>query len=116
MRATMPAELPAAFISIANLCHVHASLFGFQPRDLRQPRVLRDLAADARAEILRRAALRLDAELVREAALEGKVDLSADPFLKRVLLDEWDRLGAPFQKFLADNGLSGHLRILARRR
>lgn len=58
---------------------------------------------------------RLDAELVRDAALEGKVDLSADPFLQRVLLDEWQRLGAPFQKFLASNGLSGHLRILSRK-
>ena len=58
---------------------------------------------------------RLDAELVREAAIEGKIDLSADPFLKRVLLDEWERLGGPFQKFLAGNGLSGHLRILSRK-
>lgn len=58
---------------------------------------------------------RLDAELVRDAALEGKLDLAGNAFLKRVLLDEWDRLGVPFQAFLASNGLSGHLRILARR-
>jgi len=59
---------------------------------------------------------RLDAELVREAALAGDVDLSGNPFLRQVLLDEWERLGGVFQSFLAANGLSGHLRILARRR
>jgi SAM-dependent methyltransferase len=58
---------------------------------------------------------RLDAELVREAAVAGEIDLSADLFLKRILIDEWERLGAPFQAFLAANGLSGHLRILARK-
>jgi SAM-dependent methyltransferase len=59
---------------------------------------------------------RLDAELVRDAVLAGKLDLSGNPFLKKVLLDEWERLGGPFQAFLAANGLSGHLRILASRR
>lgn len=59
---------------------------------------------------------RLDAELVRDETLAGNLDLSGNPFLKKVLIDEWERLGSPFQAFLAANGLSGHLRILARRR
>lgn len=59
---------------------------------------------------------RLDAEFVREAALKGEVDLSNDAFLKRVLLDEWDRLGWPFQQFIASNGLSSHMWLAARRR
>jgi len=59
---------------------------------------------------------RLDAEFVHEAALAGTCDLSASPFLKRVLLDEWERLGAPFQRFLADNGLSSHMWLAARRK
>jgi 2-polyprenyl-3-methyl-5-hydroxy-6-metoxy-1,4-benzoquinol methylase len=59
---------------------------------------------------------RLDAEFVREAALKGEIDLAGDPFLKRVLLDEWDRLGWPFQQFLAANGLSSHMWIAARKR
>jgi SAM-dependent methyltransferase len=59
---------------------------------------------------------RLDAELVRDAALAGLLDLSDNPFLRRVLLEQWETLGGPFQAFLAANGLSGHLRILARRR
>jgi SAM-dependent methyltransferase len=59
---------------------------------------------------------RLDAEFVREAALKGEIDLSHDPFLKRTLIDEWDRLGWPFQQFIAANGLSSHMWIAARRK
>lgn len=59
---------------------------------------------------------RLDAEFVRTAVLDGKFDVSRDPFLRRVLIDEWDRLGWPFQQFLADNGLSSHMWLVARRR
>lgn len=59
---------------------------------------------------------RLDAEFVRESVLKGEIDLSSDPFLRRVLLDEWDTLGWPFQQFIAANGLSSHMWIAARRR
>ncbi len=58
---------------------------------------------------------RLDAELVRDAVLEGNFALGVDGFLHRVLIDEWTRLGEPFQAFLAANGLSGHLRVMARK-
>lgn len=56
---------------------------------------------------------RLDAEFVREAALKGVVTL--DPFMQRVLIDEWDRLGWPFQQFLAAQNLSSHMWLVARR-
>lgn len=56
---------------------------------------------------------RLDAEFVRTAALNGEIDLAREPFLKRVLLDEWDRLGWAFQGFLATNGLSSHMWLVA---
>jgi len=59
---------------------------------------------------------RLDAEFVREAALKGEIDLSNDLFLKQTLIDEWARLGWPFQQFLAENGLSSHMWIAARRK
>lgn len=59
---------------------------------------------------------RLDAELVRDAALKGDIDLAGNPFLRQVLIDEWDRLGWPFQQFLAANNLSSHMWIVARRR
>ena len=58
---------------------------------------------------------RLDAEFVRTAALEGKFDLSNQPFLRRVLIDEWDRLGWPFQQFLAGHGLSSHMWMAAQK-
>jgi hypothetical protein len=45
-----------------------------------------------------------------------KDDLPLDPFLRRVLIDEWDRLGWPFQQFLAANGLSSHMWVVARKR
>ena len=59
---------------------------------------------------------KLDAELVRAKALSGELDLSHQPFLREVLVDRWDDLGAPFQRFLEDNGLSSHMRVVALRR
>lgn len=58
---------------------------------------------------------RLDAEFVREEARKGAIDLSGQPLLKRILLDEWERLGWPFQEFLAANRLSSHMWASARR-
>jgi 2-polyprenyl-3-methyl-5-hydroxy-6-metoxy-1,4-benzoquinol methylase len=58
---------------------------------------------------------RLDAELVREAVLAGRHDLGGDAFLRRVLIEEWERLGWPFQQFLAEHGLSAHMWLAARR-
>jgi SAM-dependent methyltransferase len=57
---------------------------------------------------------RLDAEFVHDAVADGKFDLSGVPFLRRVLVDEWDRLGWPFQQFLAEHGLSSHMWLAAR--
>lgn len=59
---------------------------------------------------------RLDAEFVRMAVLEGKYDVSDNPFLKRILIDEWERLGWPFQQFLAQYGLSSHMWMAARKK
>lgn len=56
---------------------------------------------------------RLDAEFVREAALKGDVEL--DPFLRCVLIDDWEALGWKFQQFLAQNGLSSHMWLAASR-
>jgi 2-polyprenyl-3-methyl-5-hydroxy-6-metoxy-1,4-benzoquinol methylase len=58
---------------------------------------------------------RLDAEFVRESVLKNQYDVSNQPFLRRILIDEWETLGWPFQQFLAENGLSGHLSIAARK-
>lgn len=59
---------------------------------------------------------RLDAEFVHGAIQERKFDVSRDAFLKRVLVDEWDRLGWPFQQFLAAHGLSSHMWLVARKK
>ena len=57
---------------------------------------------------------RLDAELVRKHALAGEVELE-QPFLQRVLIDDWDRLGDAFQDFLAASGLSSNMWLVGRR-
>lgn len=58
---------------------------------------------------------RLDTELAHDAILAGRYE-APDSFLQRVLVDEWDRLGWPFQRFLAENGLSSHMWMAARKR
>lgn len=58
---------------------------------------------------------RLDAELVRQRALSGELDLSGQPFLQRVLVEEWAGLGNCFQQFLVDNKLSSHMWIVAQK-
>jgi len=58
---------------------------------------------------------KLDAEIVRKRALSGVLDLSEQPFLRRVLLEEWERLGDRFQTFLGENVLSSHMWIVARK-
>ena len=58
---------------------------------------------------------RLDAEFVHEAIQSGQFNVDDQPFLRRVLVDEWQRLGWQFQKFLAENGLSSHMWLAARK-
>ena len=59
---------------------------------------------------------KLDAELVRKHALTGALDLSRQPFLQKVLVDEWDALGGTFQQFLIENQLSSNMWIVARKK
>ncbi|HWI06567.1 MAG TPA: class I SAM-dependent methyltransferase [Solirubrobacteraceae bacterium] len=58
---------------------------------------------------------RLDAELVRKKVLAGEFDLTGQPFLRQVLIDEWESAGAAFQDYLSANGLSSNMWLLARR-
>jgi len=58
---------------------------------------------------------RLDAEIVREAVLADAQAVQLDPVMHRILIEDWDGLGWPFQQFLAANGLSSHMWIAARR-
>ena len=57
----------------------------------------------------------LDADLVRSAAIAGKINLTDQPLLHRILLEDWDTIGHPFQTFLAQNLLSGHMQTVGKR-
>ncbi len=59
---------------------------------------------------------RLDAELVRNKVLAGEFDLSGQPFLKKILIDEWDSQGQAFQDYLVSQGLSSNMWIVARKK
>jgi len=83
--------------------------------NLFNPSALSLLVSETRFEMLEATTPgRLDAEFVHAAIVDGRVEQPRDPFLRRVLVDEWDRLGWPFQQFLADNGLSSHMWLAAR--
>lgn len=58
---------------------------------------------------------KLDAELVRKKILKGEFDISAHPFLKQILIEKWEMIGNSFQHFLAENLLSSHLWIVAKK-
>lgn len=58
---------------------------------------------------------KLDAELVRKKILSGALDISTCPFLRHILIDQWENAGEAFQQFLAENKLSSHLWIVARK-
>ena len=59
---------------------------------------------------------RLDAELVRKALLAGDIDGESRPFLKRILIDEWEEKGHAFQDFLSANQLSSNMLLVGRKR
>lgn len=56
---------------------------------------------------------KLDAEIVRNQALKGNFNIQQHPFLKRILIDEWDRLGEVFQQFISHNRLSSSMLVTA---
>lgn len=81
------------------------------------PRSLRGLLRSSGFEVLEILTPgKLDVELVRKKILSGDLDISGQPFLRQVLADEWDdNVGEQFQGFLADNHLSSHLWVVARK-
>jgi len=58
---------------------------------------------------------KLDAELVRNQVLGGEFSLSNQPFLRKMLIDEWELHGAAFQDFLVERGMSSNLWVVARK-
>jgi len=59
---------------------------------------------------------KLDAELVRKKVVSKELDISKEPFLQEILINQWDTLGSAYQRFLAEHRLSSHLWLVARRR
>ncbi|MBA7529110.1 Ubiquinone biosynthesis O-methyltransferase, mitochondrial [subsurface metagenome] len=55
----------------------------------------------------------LDADIVRNKILAGALDVSCNPFLQQVLIDDWKLAGDQFQQFLSDNLLSTHMWMVA---
>lgn len=58
---------------------------------------------------------KLDTDIVRKFVVHGTLDLSLQPFLKEVFIDDWERLGAKFQQFLSENNLSSHMWLVAKK-
>ncbi len=58
---------------------------------------------------------KLDVELVRSKVVAGEYDITQNPFLKRIIIDEWEEIGEKFQKFLSENKLSSHLWVVAKK-
>lgn len=58
---------------------------------------------------------RLDAELVRRAVTAGEIKLDNQPFLHKVLIEDFETLGGAFQNFLVERDLSGNMRVVARK-
>jgi 2-polyprenyl-3-methyl-5-hydroxy-6-metoxy-1,4-benzoquinol methylase len=58
---------------------------------------------------------KLDAEIVRKKILSGELNIESCPFIKYVLIDLWEIVGEDFQHFIADNALSSHLWVVAKK-
>lgn len=59
---------------------------------------------------------KLDAELVRKKVLDGSISLDERPFLKHILIDEYKTYIDSFQQWLASNGMSSHMSVVARKK
>jgi SAM-dependent methyltransferase len=81
------------------------------------PNSIRQLATECGFEVLEVSTPgRLDADIVRNKVLDGVISLADQPWLKQVLIDQWETLGRPFQDFLAMNQLSSHMWMVATKR
>ena len=58
---------------------------------------------------------KLDVDLVKKALDQKRIDLADNIFLKTILEDQNSMELEQFQKYLSDNGLSGHLQVVARK-
>ena len=57
----------------------------------------------------------LDVDLLRRAVADGRLDLASHPFLRHVLSEAREGVARSYQLFLAENLMSSHLWVVARR-
>ena len=57
----------------------------------------------------------LDADLVRNKILSEEYDISSQPFLSKVLIEDWEKYGDSFQKFIIDNKMSSNMWLVAQK-
>lgn len=88
--------------------------YNFEHLNYFNPRSLSRLLESCGFKVLEtRTPGKLDVDLVRKAVLGGQLDISGNAFMRQVFVEEYDRLSAPLQTFLAENQLSGHMEIVA---
>ena len=59
---------------------------------------------------------KLDAEIVRNYFLKNNLEINLNKFLRKILINEWDKYGENFQKFLSDNQLSSHMWVVGQKK
>jgi len=59
---------------------------------------------------------KLDVEIIREKALSGVLDLTSQPFLKKIILDGDDKVRKDLQRFLNSHLMSSHLWAVAQKK
>lgn len=84
--------------------------------NLFHPKSLSDMISKSGFEVLQVLTPgELDANIVRDKVLNKEFDLSDNPFMQHILIDEWDKYGQSFQGFIIDNKLSSHMWVVARK-
>jgi 2-polyprenyl-3-methyl-5-hydroxy-6-metoxy-1,4-benzoquinol methylase/ribosomal protein S27E len=96
---------------------VHSTVLDVEHVNLFNPASLTLLFEECGFEMIERQTPgRLDAELVRKSMLAGTAGVSASPFLRRILIDEWTEKGQAFQDFLVANQMSSNMLLVGRKR
>jgi len=108
---TCPNGLGFDFIVLGDKCtsldHEHLNYFN--------PRSLSNLLQSIGFEILEcKTPGKLDAELVRNKILDGSFEVENQPFLKKILIEEWNKTSEAFQQFLSSSELSSNMWIVAK--
>ena len=58
----------------------------------------------------------LDVDLVRNKILDKKINLDINPFLKDIIINNYDTKGNEFQKYLINNNLSSNMWVVAQKK